>query len=66
MAAAMDNEMTRRRYVQTGAAVVGGGGLVGCSDFVGEESKARSESEGSKQYTVSIEPAGEVQFDGVI
>jgi iron complex transport system substrate-binding protein len=51
--------------VKYGGALVAGGALAGCSDLLGGNPKADSNSAGAQQYTVTIEPAGEVQFDAV-
>ncbi|WP_335998852.1 ABC transporter substrate-binding protein [Halorientalis halophila] len=50
---------TRRTVLQTSAAIAGGGLLPGCTAFDDEESVE------TDPYTVSMEPVGEVEFDGV-
>jgi len=54
-------DVTRRKYVQGGAAVVGGA-VAGCSSLVGEGGRRTAGSDGTS-YTVSMSPMGEVSFE---
>lgn len=58
---------TRREYVKYGGTVIGGGLLAGCTGGGSDESGGAdgTETDGEDTYTVSIEPAGEVTFEGV-
>ncbi|GAB7093951.1 ABC transporter substrate-binding protein [Halolamina litorea] len=58
----MDRETTstRRNYLASGAALVASGLLAGCAGGDGTEAES-----GGGSYTASIEPVGDVEFDGV-
>lgn len=57
-----DTNLSRRGFLRSGVAVtVGGTLLAGCTNFTGSNDPGTD----SKSYTVSIEPMGEVTFDGV-
>jgi iron complex transport system substrate-binding protein len=69
---------TRRDYVKYGGAVVGGGLLAGCSGDTGSEPTAESNADSmatatatgtaataETSYTVTMAPAGTVEFDAV-
>ena len=58
-------DITRRKYLVTGSAV-GGSLLAGCTGSDAEESTDEEPAEqADESYSVSIEPMGDVAFDGV-
>ncbi|WP_226482835.1 ABC transporter substrate-binding protein [Natrinema amylolyticum] len=56
---------TRRDFVTYGSTAVGSGLLAGCSELVGQEGAAETETAGDESYSVSMEPMGSVAFDQV-
>ena len=56
---------TRRDALKYGGALATGATLVGCSDLVGQEGDAGTETTGTGSYSVSMEPMGTVSFDQV-
>jgi iron complex transport system substrate-binding protein len=53
---------TRRRFVATTCAAIGGAALAGCQSGTASE---ESPGEGTDPYTVEMAPAGEVEFEAV-
>ncbi|MFB1062968.1 ABC transporter substrate-binding protein [Natrinema sp. H-ect4] len=56
---------TRRDALKYGGALATGATLAGCSDLVGQEGDAGTETTGTGSYSVSMEPMGTVSFDQV-
>ncbi|PGF14817.1 Fe3+-hydroxamate ABC transporter substrate-binding protein [Natrinema sp. CBA1119] len=56
---------TRRDALKYGGALATGATLAGCSDLVGQEGDAGTETTGTESYSVSMEPMGTVSFDQV-
>ncbi|WP_226040790.1 ABC transporter substrate-binding protein [Natrinema sp. DC36] len=56
---------TRRDTLKYGGALATGATLAGCSDLVGQEGDAETETTGAESYSVSMEPMGTVSFDQV-
>ncbi|MFD1589467.1 ABC transporter substrate-binding protein [Halorientalis brevis] len=58
------SDVTRRKYVQVGATVIGGSALAGCSELLGEGDSVQHTPE-TGTYTADLFPVGDVEFDGV-
>ncbi|QLK27904.1 ABC transporter substrate-binding protein [Natrinema zhouii] len=56
---------TRRDTLKYGGALAAGAALAGCSELVGQEGDAGTETTGAESYSVSMEPMGTVAFDEV-
>ena len=57
-------DVTRRTYVKTGAAAVGGGALAGGSNLVGRDGGTTPAGPGDP-FTVEMAPVGTVEFEAV-
>ncbi|WP_276270861.1 ABC transporter substrate-binding protein [Haloarcula litorea] len=59
-------DRTRRSYLKYGGGLLASGLLAGCSEGAGDEGEATERTgTGSKSYTVSMAPVGDVTFESV-